>query len=37
MTINDTITERGALDNLQKENGIRSLTGYAEGIVLRNP
>ena len=37
MTINDTITERGALDNLQNENGKKTSTGYAKGIVFRSP
>ena len=37
MTINDVITERGALNNLQKVNGIRTSTSQVEGMSLEIP
>lgn len=37
MTINDVITERGVLNNLQIANGIRTSTGHVKGMSLGIP
>lgn len=36
MIINDVITERGVLSNLQTANGIRTLTGHVDGMSLES-
>lgn len=37
IVINDVVSERGVLDNLQKANGIETLTGHVDGMFLEIP